>query len=381
MRRDADEALTSAIAAVGDEKAPRDAVTALQSTAAALQDQVTALQGMMAVKVDRSEMARINAIGAEVAGYASFKTAALADLRELGSRSEEHRAALDRSLESVTKLSAVVQALASNVASKADGKDVATLAAQLDRLSIEMGGLVAQEDFHSLSAVVSNSSSRVSTLENNIKDVMRSASEDRSTAESRLSSTAANLRSEWAAIAEALRREVNLLKDEVEARAYATSLQVTDENIAGLNSRMELITRKVEVALRFIDWYAEKGDAYEHNAAAVERAMNQLAVGSRSRVVDSIADFKARVLGSDNVPTLRSSYNPLSSSNVGGSSSGPSAGTTLGQIPTSPKMPQASDAHTRPLSTSRYASLNASAKASNPGSLLSPSHGLRTHMY
>ena len=43
----------------------------------------------------------------------------------------------------------------------------------------------------------------------------------------------------------------------------------------------------MDVALRFIDWYATKGDAYEYNAAALERHMNALAVGNRPRAADS----------------------------------------------------------------------------------------------
>jgi hypothetical protein len=46
--------------------------------------------------------------------------------------------------------------------------------------------------------------------------------------------------------------------------------------------------RQVDVALRFVDWYADKGDAYEYNAAALERHMNALAVGNRPRAAQTV---------------------------------------------------------------------------------------------
>lgn len=36
--------------------------------------------------------------------------------------------------------------------------------------------------------------------------------------------------------------------------------------------------------MKFIDWYGSKGEAYEYNAASLERHMNALAVGNRSKV-------------------------------------------------------------------------------------------------
>ena len=39
--------------------------------------------------------------------------------------------------------------------------------------------------------------------------------------------------------------------------------------------QLELLS-KVNVALRFVDWYSRKGEAYQHNAAVVEQHLDKL---------------------------------------------------------------------------------------------------------
>jgi hypothetical protein len=72
------------------------------------------------------------------------------------------------------------------------------------------------------------------------------------------------------------------------AGAYTSSLAGTDENVRAHAEALALLGRKVDVALRFVDWYAEKGDSYEYNAASLERHMNALAVGNRPRAAQSV---------------------------------------------------------------------------------------------
>ena len=43
-----------------------------------------------------------------------------------------------------------------------------------------------------------------------------------------------------------------------------------------------MLGRKTDVALRFVEWFSAKGEAFEHNAAAVERHLNALASGNRA---------------------------------------------------------------------------------------------------
>lgn len=129
-----------------------------------------------------------------------------------------------------------------------------------------------------------------------------------------------------------------------------TALEATDESVQEIRARVELESKKTDVALRFVDWvrtsavvilctrerrhlltpppfrflislqYAEKGEAYDYNATALERHMNSLAVGNRSRTVDSAADLRSRVFGGDASGVLRAAYSTARDGPLTGSS-------------------------------------------------------------
>jgi len=85
-----------------------------------------------------------------------------------------------------------------------------------------------------------------------------------------------------------LRAELGRLAAEVGKRAYIASLEETDEAAAGTAQAVASLGGKVDVCLRFIEWYAEKGEAYDYNSEALERHMNALAVGNRARTAPGV---------------------------------------------------------------------------------------------
>ena len=360
LRAEAGEALRAALGSVADERAPRDTVQQLASALSGVQEELSAVQGSVATKVDRSDLTRLAAIASDLTSYAAFKASSGADIRELGLRTEEHRAALDRNLESVAKLSAVVQALAGACAAKAEARELAHVAGALERLGSEVSRTASLEDLRSLTTALSAVSGRAAGLEAGAKEAARGAAEERRALEARLGSSLSALRGELGSTAGALRAEVSGVREEVEARAYVTSLEATDEALAQAEARLDLCHRKTDVALRFIDWvrvkgchaarqgravhflslllsythththahtctlprqFADKGEAYEYNAASLERHMNSLAVDNRARTVDSMADMRSRVFGGVGGEALKASFAPAASANwLGGAS-------------------------------------------------------------
>jgi hypothetical protein len=96
-----------------------------------------------------------------------------------------------------------------------------------------------------------------------------------------------------------LRTELSRLAAEVGKRAYIASLEETDEAAASTAQAVAALGGKVDVCLRFIEWYAEKGEAYDYNSEALERHMNALAVGNRARTAPGV-----RAVGSGHSTSL-----------------------------------------------------------------------------
>lgn len=258
-RAEAAEALAGVASRVAEERAPREALAALSAAMGSVQEELSAAQGVLATKADRSDLARAGALLADLSSYAGFKAAAAGDLRELGARTEEHRAALDRSLESVAKLSAVVQALAGSCAGKADARDVGALGAALERLGADVARRALGEDVRALSTAVAGAAGRAAGLEAGARDAARASAEERRALEARVGGLVAAARGEAAAANAALRSELAAVRADVDARSYVTSLEATDEAVAELAERLELAHRKTDVALRFVDWVRAVG--------------------------------------------------------------------------------------------------------------------------
>lgn len=249
VRSESSAVLQSAMNTVADERASKNALNEIQNSAEALQSQVTALQGVLATKVDRAEVIGIKSVAAELQLYQGFKAAATNDIRELSTRTDEHRAALNKSLESVTKLSATVQALASSVSGKAERAALETAASQIERLAVNVESRAMINEVRNVSATVVAVTERVSGLEFNAKELSRIAIEDKKALEHKIGASAAVLRGEFDGKLAGIREDINDLQQELETRAYIASVEATDENVARLVSASDLLGRKVEVAL------------------------------------------------------------------------------------------------------------------------------------
>jgi hypothetical protein len=303
---------------VADERASADAMHELQHVAEAMQSQVTALQGVLATKVDRAEMLGLKQVAAELSSFQGFKSAATHDIRELGAKADDHRAAIGRSNDMLAKLSGVLQELAARVETKADGEALGRTDAGLADVRVALASKASADEARRLDAAAAAAAARLDQLEQGAVAAARTAADDRRAAEARVVAAAASVRGEFSGVADALRADLAALRDEVDARAYVTSLEATDEGVAGLRTATDLLGRKVEVALRFVDWYSQKGESYEANAASLERQMNALAVGNRARVVDTVAEMRARVFGTGPDAGARAAaYQPLAAADGG----------------------------------------------------------------
>ena len=287
IRSLAAEQLNDAVTKLCDERASREAVVELQRSHEASQSQLGAMQGVLATKVDRAEIIALRSVAAELQTFSIFKTAATGDLRELSQRTDENRAALNRSLESVAKLSAGVQSLATTVATKADRAFVNKLEEETSRLASEILLRATLIETEAMKEAHKDAVSRVSSIENSLTSVKHSITDASMTTENNINKSASGLRAEYAEALANLKNELESLRKEADARAYITSLEATDETVSSLSQDVELNSRKLDVVLKFVDWYSTKGESFEANASSIERHMNQLAMKNAARGVPS----------------------------------------------------------------------------------------------
>ena len=337
LQHDYQHAIHHAMNKVADERAAKDTVNELSNVTEAIQGQITALQGILVTKVDRSEMIGLKSVAAELSTYQQFKNAATTDIRELSTKTDDHRVAINRSNDTIARLSDVLQEVATKLTSKADRSHVDRTDTEVLRLQTSIESKASMEEVRNLEANLLGTKQRMDNFDITIQDTSRIINEDRKTTDNRFNTVSNSIRTDLTTAVNNLRADIANIREEVEARAYVTSLEATDENVTTLQNTSDVLAKKIEVALRFVDWYADRGEAYEYNAGALEKHMNALAIGNRAKVTDTISDMRAKVFGATLDPNVRAAYAPLSSlvpSTTGKVATNPTgtAGTRIGGV-------------------------------------------------
>ncbi|KAK1943177.1 hypothetical protein P3T76_005814 [Phytophthora citrophthora] len=73
------------------------------------------------------------------------------------------------------------------------------------------------------------------------------------------------------------------LNHQVSAKATYSAHKTLSSDVKELLTRFEELQKHVELSTRFLDWFARRGEAYEHNLELVEMQLGRLAVESHPR--------------------------------------------------------------------------------------------------
>lgn len=119
-RTDIESKLASAVGRLTEGCASRAALAALQRSQEACLAQASATQALLAAKVDRAEVSRLEALAADLGSLEGWRREVEGDVRQLQDRAEDSRRGADAALDSLSRLSAVVQGIAGSLATKAD---------------------------------------------------------------------------------------------------------------------------------------------------------------------------------------------------------------------------------------------------------------------
>jgi hypothetical protein len=67
---------------------------------------------------------------------------------------------------------------------------------------------------------------------------------------------------------------------DIENRAKQTELQGTQETLQSLKEFADQQHSQLQIALRFVDWFTQRGDTYESNMQVIDKHLKQLATSS-----------------------------------------------------------------------------------------------------
>lgn len=67
---------------------------------------------------------------------------------------------------------------------------------------------------------------------------------------------------------------------DIDTRAKTSSLQGTQSSLASLQDTVSKQQTQVQIALRFVEWFTQRGDTYECNMQVIDKHLKQLATSS-----------------------------------------------------------------------------------------------------
>ncbi|KAA0146411.1 hypothetical protein FNF29_08061 [Cafeteria roenbergensis] len=244
--------------ALDSSKASKTTVAALEQAVSSARRRVDGLDAAMARKADISVLAEVEAAAAVVAEEDARLRGLRTDLDALQGRVQAAEAGLRAELERGEQTATILEG--AHVEAEAARAGTARLAASV------------QSQLDTAQAAAAAMAPRVDDIE------------------ARLSDLAPKGEAWPTQRGEALEDAVAALRAALDTRATKASVEASGTSIAQLKATLRRHEARLAIAMDFVDWYAAKGDALEHNERVIHARLGKLAdEGARQAAAASAA--------------------------------------------------------------------------------------------
>eukprot|EP01031_Cornospumella_fuschlensis_P024985 gene24985-30183_t len=226
-------------------------------------------------KLDRSELMHVQALASKVSLYDDFRLKTLQCIEELYIAKADLEETVGEHSETLLKHANELQGLTALSTKLATKRDIHTLAREIEKHSAEIAVCVTMPTFNQLDQRVDDLSSSlhscaelVQTHDQHI-DRMQKALKTKATVQQ---------------VEKCVLKEdyVEFLAMNDENMASKAPLSVTDVlklELQRLDALLSSESRRVDLAIRFVDWFTQRGESYEHNIQLIDKHLKDLAIG------------------------------------------------------------------------------------------------------
>jgi hypothetical protein len=207
--------------------ASKDSFTLLQNALNAMSAEMQVLQSTVSTKAEKSEIYRLQSAASDLTTFGAFHSAATNDIKTLFSLASENKKMIDNYNEQLSKFSSILSNYATIQLQKVD-----------------------RDSFQSASTKLNDIDAKVAFIESKLKEIE--------------TSTLVSSKS----IDTSVRSMYESLSAELGLKAYTSTIEATDEAIASVATHVETLEKKIDLALKFIDWYVEKGTSSSTGVSA-----------------------------------------------------------------------------------------------------------------
>ncbi|KAE8886518.1 hypothetical protein PF005_g9934 [Phytophthora fragariae] len=257
-------------------------VQCLQTEQSELHERLETVDRRLAAKMDKSEAARLDGVLVQIHGFRPLAAQLSAQVEQV----QTQQSNMERSVARLETLDAVSQA------HHIELEEIRQHADELQQM------LDKAEDRHRRAVISQNQRLDDSTeqLQHALDQVKTAAA----TSEAALRTLSAKFHSSAGAFASQIEQQYHHFEQLVEKKAPRLEIdaQIADlsrqvaskvphtthkalvSGVKDLRSRCEKLQEHVELSTRFLDWFARRGEAYEHNLELVETQLGRLALAA-----------------------------------------------------------------------------------------------------
>jgi RNA polymerase-interacting CarD/CdnL/TRCF family regulator len=256
--------------------APIEMVNRLSVAQHDMGSRISGLEGIVACKLDRSELGHVEALAARLLTYDDFKEETRGQLRDVSLQLSSLETDLSVCTKDVTTLDQQCRNIREQIHGLALKTDVHTLAKEIESQAAAIEKRCTIEYAEKLNKWLAESSSRIGATEElcTLLDAkISSAAGQLATKASLTDVRACVLRSHYD-------DAVSVLGSEIDTKAPAIALREAEERIISLEKQLEAESLKLAVAMRFVDWFTSRGENYEHNLKVIDKHLHNLVSSS-----------------------------------------------------------------------------------------------------
>ena len=238
--------------------------------------QLSSLEERVARKLDKVELDHLHAAIARIKRFARFQDETTSRLEVLESSSESYR----KQIESMqSEMAALTDTVSQHDVRKVSKEEFGALSRRVTRLgdAFDVRRKSTSQAIQTLDEVLSSTAATVKALKAKV-EMMDSVDESVQRDVARCLKVCATNSQELVKkvdvlVAEEIFRE---LKKDITEKAFITSLDDANASIASLKAAHASTSEKLDVALRFVEWFSERGFAFEQNYDVLDRQLQSL---------------------------------------------------------------------------------------------------------
>jgi len=255
---------------------PLDVGRALQEAQSNAAQRMTGVETMLACKVDRSDVATLQTLASRLETYSAFLERTQATFAE---HAREHTTLASRIDANTANLAALDTSM-SEVRADLLTKSAATLTVQIQR---DVDALVQQVRLCATSKGLASAEDKIGGILQRLaaKDTLDAETDRRIVAATKDIANRATLEQNRACVLRShFDDTVTALGNDLETKADDAAFRALVDRVGLLGTVQGSEAQKLQVAMRFVDWFTSRGENYEHNLKLVDKHLRNLAVAA-----------------------------------------------------------------------------------------------------